>query len=67
MRLILYNLELIIELKPGDVLLFPYLLIHYANEDIIGGKSSIIAFIQQIYFIIKHRSINMLIIFKQKT
>lgn len=48
--LILYDLELIVELKPGDVFFFPDSLIHHANEDVIGSRSSIVAFTQENLF-----------------
>ena len=32
--LILYDLEMVIELAPGDIFMFPDSLIHHANEDI---------------------------------
>ena len=49
--LILYDLEMIIELAPGDVFMFPNSLIHHANEDITGRqRSSIVAFTQENMF-----------------
>ena len=49
--LILYDLEMIIELAPGDVFMFPDSLIHHANEDVTGGeRSSIVAFTQENMF-----------------
>jgi predicted 2-oxoglutarate/Fe(II)-dependent dioxygenase YbiX len=48
--LILYDLRLVIELTPGEVFLFPDSLIHHANEDISGERSSIVAFTQENLF-----------------
>jgi len=49
--LILYDLEMIIELAPGDVFMFSDSLIHHANEDVTGGeRSSIVAFTQENMF-----------------
>jgi hypothetical protein len=48
--LILYDLEMVVELMPGEVFLFPDSLIHHANEDIVGDRSSIVAFTQENMF-----------------
>ena len=48
--LILYDLKLTVELGPGDVLFFPDSLIHHANEDVQGNRSSIVAFTQENLF-----------------
>jgi hypothetical protein len=48
--LILYDLEMIIELGPGDVFMFPDSLIHHANEDVTGERSSVVAFTQENLF-----------------
>ncbi len=48
--LILYDLEMVIELAPGDIFMFPDSLIHHANEDISGEWSSIVAFTQENMF-----------------
>ena len=48
--LILYDLQMVIELLPGDVFLFPDSLIHHANEDVSGERSSIVAFTQENLF-----------------
>ena len=48
--LILYDLEMVIELVPGDIFMFPDSLIHHANEDISGERSSIVAFTQENMF-----------------
>jgi len=46
----MYDLEMITELNPGDVFMFPDSLIHHANEDITREMSSIIAFMQENLF-----------------
>jgi len=48
--LILYDLQMVIELCPGDIFMFPDSLIHHANEDISGERSSIVAFTQENMF-----------------
>lgn len=48
--LILYDLGMVIELAPGDVFMFPDSLVHHANEDISGERSSIVAFTQENMF-----------------
>jgi hypothetical protein len=48
--LILYDLRMIVELTPGDMFFFPDSLIHHSNEDIIGDRSSIVAFTQENLF-----------------
>jgi len=50
--LILYDLEMVVELTPGEVILFPDSLIHHANEDIVGDRSSIVALHRRTCFII---------------
>jgi hypothetical protein len=59
--LILYDLEIVIELNPGDVFMFPDSLIHHANESVVGERHSVIAFTQQNlfhYWERKYRSCN---------
>ena len=48
--LILYDLEMIIELNAGDVFMFPDSLIHHANEAVEGERHSVIGFTQQNLF-----------------
>ena len=48
--LILYDLEMVLELAPGDVFMFLDSLIHHANEDISGERSSIVTFTQENMF-----------------
>ena len=43
-ELILYELGVVIELKPGDMLLFPDGLIHHANRPVAGTRYSVVAF-----------------------
>lgn len=43
-EIILYELRLVIELKPGDMLLFPDGLIHHANRPVVGTRYSLVAF-----------------------
>ena len=45
--LILYELELILELKPHDILIFPDVLINHSNKAIEGERHSIVAFTQE--------------------
>lgn len=51
-NLILWELKLIIELKPGDLLFFPDSLIHHSNEAVKPGgeRNSVVAFTQQNMF-----------------
>jgi hypothetical protein len=46
--LILWELKLIVELRPGDTLFFPHALIHHSNEAVaLGGqRNSVVAFRQ---------------------
>jgi hypothetical protein len=48
--IVLYELKLIIELRPGEVLFFPDSLIHHANEETEGNRSSVVAFTQENLF-----------------
>jgi hypothetical protein len=48
--LILFDLKLVVELGPGDVFFFPDSLIHHANEEVRGNRSSIVAFTQENLF-----------------
>jgi hypothetical protein len=43
-KIILYELRLVIELKPEDMLLFPDGLIHHANRPVVGTRYSLVAF-----------------------
>lgn len=45
--LILYDLNIIIELEPGDMLIFPDSLIHHSNEPAVGERCSVVAFTQE--------------------
>ena len=57
--LILYDLGLIIEMAPGDMIIFPDSLIHHANEPAIGKRSSVVAFTQENMYDYWHRTYNM--------
>ena len=48
--LILWELKVVIELAPGDLLYFPDSLIHHSNETVIGDRHSVVAFTQQNMF-----------------
>jgi hypothetical protein len=43
-EVILYELGVVIELKPGDMLIFPDGLIHHANRPVTGTRYSLVAF-----------------------
>jgi hypothetical protein len=45
--LILYELELILELNPGDIVIFPDALINHSNEAVEGERCSVVAFTQE--------------------
>jgi len=45
--LILYELEVILELKPGDIVIFPDALINHRNEAVEGDRCSVVAFTQE--------------------
>jgi hypothetical protein len=45
--LILYDLKIIIEMEPGDMLIFPDSLIHHSNEPATGNRCSVVAFTQE--------------------
>jgi len=51
-NLILWELKLIITLRPGDLLFFPDALIHHSNEPVAPGghRNSVVAFTQQNMF-----------------
>ncbi len=48
--LILWELKVVIELAPGDLLFFPDSLIHHSNETVIGDRHSVVAFTKQNMF-----------------
>ena len=45
--LILYELEVILELQPGDIVIFPDALINHSNEAVKGERCSVVAFTQE--------------------
>ena len=45
--LVLFELEIILELKPGDVVIFPDALINHRNEEVEGERCSVVAFTQE--------------------
>ena len=45
--MILYDLGYILEMEPGDLLLFPDSLIHHSNEAAQGVRKSLVAFTQE--------------------
>ena len=57
--LILYELEVIVEMGIGDLLLFPDSLITHANEPAEGNRISIVAFTQENIYDYWHREYNL--------
>jgi hypothetical protein len=53
--LILWDLKLILEMAPGDMVLFPDSLIHHSNEPAIGRRNSIVTFTQENMYDYWHR------------
>ena len=49
--LVLHDLKKIVDMDPGDMLLFPDSIVHHCNEDATGDHSSIVAFTQKISMI----------------
>ena len=45
--LILYELEVIIEMNPGDIIIFPDSLITHSNESVVGERNSVVCFTQE--------------------
>jgi hypothetical protein len=45
--LVLWELRCIVELQPGEMLIFPDAIIHHSNEPVTGIRHSIVAFTQQ--------------------
>lgn len=45
--LILYDLEIILELRPGDMLIFVDSVIHHSNEPVQGRRNSVVCFTQR--------------------
>jgi hypothetical protein len=57
--LILYELGIIVELAPGDLVLFPDSLITHANEKAQGNRISIVTFTQENVYDYWHRKYNL--------
>lgn len=57
--LILYDLKIIIEMEPGDMVIFPDSLIHHSNEPAIGNRCSVVAFTQENVYDYWHRTYGM--------
>jgi hypothetical protein len=57
--MILYDLEYILEMEAGDLLLFPDSLIHHSNEPAQGTRKSIVTFTQENMNDYWHRKYNM--------
>jgi hypothetical protein len=57
--LILYDLQLILEMAPGDMVLFPDSVIHHANEPAIGRRNSVVAFTQENMYNYWNREFNL--------
>lgn len=48
--LILYDLGIIVDTNPGDMILLPDVILHHANEAVLGERNSIVAFTQENMF-----------------
>lgn len=57
--LILYELECVLEMETGDMVLFPDSLINHSNEEAHGHRKSIVAFTQENVFYYWRRKFNM--------
>jgi len=57
--LVLYELEIIVEMAPGDLVLFPDCLITHRNEKANGKRISIVTFTQENVYDYWHREYNM--------
>jgi len=57
--LILYDLEIILELKPGDMLVFADSVIHHSNEQVQGRRNSVVCFTQKNMYDYWHRTFGM--------
>ena len=51
-KVVLWELKVVVDLGPGDLLFFPDSLIHYSNEPVIvkGERHSVVAFTQENMF-----------------
>ena len=57
--LVLYELEMVVEMAPGDLVLFPDCLITHRNESAEGKRISIVTFTQENVYDYWHREYNM--------
>jgi len=57
--LILYDLEVVLELKPGDMLIFADSVIHHSNEQVQGRRNSVVCFTQRNMYDYWHRTFGM--------
>ena len=60
-ELILYDLEIILELKAGDMILFPDAVIHHSNKAAEGNRCSVVAFTQENVYNYWNREYNMIL------
>jgi len=57
--LILWDLEIVLELEPGDIVIFPDALITHSNEKAKGSRSSMVCFTQENVYSYWNRKYNM--------
>ena len=57
--LILWELEIVLEMNPGDVVIFPDALITHSNEEAEGTRSSVVCFTQENVYSYWNRKYNM--------
>jgi len=57
--LILYELEIIVEVEPGDCVIFQDAIIHHSNEEAVGNRCSVVAFSQENVYSYWNRKYNM--------
>ena len=60
-ELILYDLEIILELNAGDMILFPDAVIHHSNNAAEGNRCSVVAFTQENVYNYWNREYNMML------
>ena len=60
-ELILYDLEIILELNAGDMILFPDAVIHHNNNAAEGNRCSVVAFTQENVYNYWNREYNMIL------
>src|SRR5204863_10218420 len=64
--LILYDLGIVVESNPGDLILFPDVILHHANEAVIGERNSIVTFTQENMYDWWHRELGITLRRKQR-